>query len=110
MAALRRGCVIGFWIQTELVSIKYCGSAVATLYAVMAVTTEVKLPIAANFAIAFVHQEDRFLAERTRLLKLIERRANFSNPCARRIALRSARGFATFMRRLRTRRPEPSFA
>jgi len=46
----------------------------------------------------------------TRRVKDIVRRASFSNPCTRRMDRRNARGLATFMRRLRTMRPEPSFA
>ncbi|MEE8609061.1 MAG: hypothetical protein V3S55_15765, partial [Nitrospiraceae bacterium] len=37
----------------------------------------------------------------TRRVKEIVRRASFSKPCTRRIERLSARGFATFMRRLR---------
>jgi len=49
-----------------------------------------------------VHQEVFRFFKRVRRVKLIVRRANFSNPCTRRIDRRKARGFATFMRRFRT--------
>jgi hypothetical protein len=60
---------------------------------------------------AVVHDQEllRFFM-RVRRVKVIVRRASFSNPCTRRMDRRSARGFATFIRRLRTSLPDPSFA
>jgi len=82
--------------------------APAMLLAVVAVIAKYVLASALSATVAEIPGDHFFIL--TRRVKLIVRRASFSKPCTRRIERRSARGFATFIRRLRTHLPLPSLA
>jgi len=70
--------------------------------AIVAVATKLdaRSALAASMPVELL---DHFLIF-TRRVKLIVRLASFSKPATRRIAFRSARGFAMFILRLRTQR------
>ena len=108
MARFVLWCVVGLRVEPELVGVEGAPGAKTVRLAIVAITTV--LPFFAALS-ASVHDQVllRFF-KRVRRVKVIVRRASFSNPCTRRIDRRNARGFATFIRRLRTILPLPSFA
>jgi len=100
MSISRARRVVGFRVQAEFIGIKKVMAAIAVIFAATAIATD-KFFLSALHAIPFVDVQRHFFIF-TRRVKLIVRLASFSNPCTRRIAFRSARGFAMFILRLRT--------
>jgi len=102
MTVLARRRVVGFRIQAEFIGIKNSYRAAAVIFAVVAVHTELFNDSALTATVSVARGNHFFIF--TRRVKLIVRFAIFSKPWTRRIAFRSARGFATFILRLRTHR------
>jgi hypothetical protein len=107
MSGLRFRGVVSFGIETEFVGVEKRMAAKTVLRAFVAVIAA-PLFFAALSAVFHDQLLLRFFM-RVRRVNVIVRRASFSNPCTRRMDRRNARGFATFIRRLRTSLPLPSF-
>jgi len=105
MAGSVSWAIVGFWVQAEFVGVEKVRAFAAVTYrAPLASTATVER--VARIATELRHQRLRRIV----CVSLSVRRASFSKPSRRRIERRSARGFAGFMRRFLTRRPEPSLA
>jgi len=102
------GGVIGLWVESEFIGVKLPPKA-ATAMIVTVVTLKAELLEGAALT-ASVHQELFRFFMRTRRVNWMVRLASFSKPCTRRMERRKALGLATFIRRLRTIRPDPSLA